>query len=42
VVADFVGLAAAIHLVAALTFFSGLVVVRAMRRPSPAPFAAGA
>jgi len=38
-VADFVGLAAAIHLVAALTFISGLVVVLAMRRPSPAPVA---
>ncbi|PYR48590.1 MAG: MFS transporter, partial [Acidobacteria bacterium] len=36
-VADLVGLAAAIHLVAALTFISGLVVARAMRKPSPAP-----
>src|SRR5438128_10388634 len=42
VVADFVGLAAAIHLVGALTFVSGLVVVRAMRRPSPTPAAARA
>jgi predicted MFS family arabinose efflux permease len=39
VVADFVGLAAAIHLVAALTLVSGLVVVGAMRRPSQAPVA---
>jgi MFS family permease len=38
-VADFVGLAAAIHLVAALTLISGLVVVWAMRRPRPAPVA---
>jgi MFS family permease len=35
-VADFVGLGAAIHLVAALTFVSGLVVARAMRQPRPA------
>jgi MFS family permease len=39
VVADVVGLAAAIHLVAALTFVSGLVVVAAMRRPGQAPVA---
>src|SRR5213594_4950241 len=38
-VADFVGLAAAIHLVAALTLMSGLVVVWTMRRPRPAPVA---
>jgi MFS family permease len=38
-VADFVGLAAAIHLVAALTLMSGLVVVWMMRRPRPAPVA---
>ena len=36
-VADFVGLGAAIHLVAALTFASGLVVVRAMKKPRPTP-----
>jgi len=35
--ADLVGLGAAIHLVAALTFISGLVVARAMRKLSPAP-----
>src|SRR5438093_12596995 len=35
--ADLVGLGAAIHLVAALTFVSGLVVARAMERPRPAP-----
>ncbi len=34
-VADFVGLGAAIHLVAALTFISGLVVARAMKKPRP-------
>ena len=39
IVADFVGLAAAIHLVAALTLVSGLVVVWAMRKPRPAPVA---
>jgi MFS family permease len=39
VVADLVGLAAAIHLVAALTLVSGLVVIRAMGRPSPRPIA---
>ncbi len=39
VVADFVGLGAAIHLVAALTFVSGLVVIRAMREPRPVPVA---
>jgi MFS family permease len=37
VVADFVGLGAAIHLVAALTLGSGLVVVGAMRKPRPVP-----
>jgi len=37
IVADLVGLAAAIHLVAALTLISGLVVVRAMRKPTPSP-----
>ncbi len=37
VVADLVGLAAAIHLVAALTFLSGLVVARVMARPAPIP-----
>jgi MFS family permease len=36
-VADLVGLEAAIHVVAALTFVSGLVVARAMGKPSPAP-----
>jgi MFS family permease len=39
VVADLVGLAAAIHLVAALTLASGLVVVWAMRKPSRTPVA---
>jgi MFS family permease len=34
-VADFVGLGAAIHLVAAMTFVSGLAVVLAMRAPRP-------
>jgi MFS family permease len=34
-VADLVGLGAAIHLVAALTLVSGLVVARAMREPRP-------
>jgi MFS family permease len=34
-VADLVGLGAAIHLVAALTLASGLVVARAMREPRP-------
>jgi MFS family permease len=38
-VADLVGLEAAIHVVAALTFVSGLVVARAMGKPSPAPIA---
>ena len=42
VVADLVGLAAAIHLVAALTLVSGLVVVRAMGRTSPRPIPARA
>jgi MFS family permease len=41
-VADLVGLEAAIHVVAALTFVSGLVVARAMGKPSPAPIAVGA
>jgi MFS family permease len=41
-VADLVGLGAAIHLVAALTLLSGVVVARAMRKPSPAPIAVGA
>lgn len=34
-VADFVGLGAAIHLVGGLTLASGLMVVRAMRKPRP-------
>jgi MFS family permease len=38
-VADLVGLEAAIHVVAALTLVSGLVVARAMGKPSPAPIA---
>jgi MFS family permease len=38
-VADLVGLGAAIHLIAALTFLSGLVVVSAMRTSRPAPVA---
>jgi predicted MFS family arabinose efflux permease len=38
-VADLVGLGAAIHLVAALTLLSGLVVMRAMRPPQPAAVA---
>jgi MFS family permease len=42
VVADLVGLAAAIHLVAALTLISGLVVVRAMGKPSARPIPARA
>jgi MFS family permease len=37
--ADLVGLAAAIHLVAALTLLSGLVVVYVMRRPQATPVA---
>jgi MFS family permease len=41
-VADLVGLGAAIHLVAALTFVSGLVVTGVMRKPRPAPLAVGA
>jgi MFS family permease len=36
-VADLVGLEAAIHLVAVLTLASGIVVARAMRRPAPIP-----
>jgi MFS family permease len=39
-VADLVGLGAAIHLVAGLTLVSGLVVAWAMRPPRPAPLAA--
>jgi MFS family permease len=39
-VADFVGLGAAIHLVAALTLVSGLVVAWVMRQPRAAPIAA--
>jgi MFS family permease len=43
VVADLVGLGAAIHLVAALTLISGLVVVRAMgRKTEPRPIPARA
>jgi len=42
VVADLVGLGAAIHLVAALTLISGLVVVQAMGRASPRPIPARA
>jgi MFS family permease len=34
-VADFVGLGAAIHLVALLTLLSGLLVIRVMARPAP-------
>ena len=41
-VADVVGLGAAIHVVAALTFVSGVVVAGAMRRPRAAPVAVGA
>ena len=37
IVADLVGLAAAIHLVAAVTLISGLVVARAMRKPTASP-----
>ena len=40
IVADVVGIEAAIHLVAALTLGSGLVVVRAMGRRSPSPISA--
>ena len=40
-VADLVGLGAAIHLVAALTFVSGVVVAGVMRRPRPAPLPVG-
>lgn len=39
-VADAVGLGAAIHLVAVLTLVSGLVVTWAMRQPRPAPIPA--
>jgi MFS family permease len=39
IVADFVGLGAAIHLVAALTLASGLVVAGVMRKPRPVPAA---
>jgi MFS family permease len=41
-IADAVGLEAAIHVVAALTFLSGVVVGRAMRQPASAPAAARA
>jgi MFS family permease len=41
-VADLVGLGAAIHLVAALTLASGLVVARVMRKPRPVPLAVAA
>jgi MFS family permease len=41
-VADFVGLGAAIHLVAALTLISGLVVAWVMRQPRAAPIPARA
>jgi hypothetical protein len=41
-VADFVGLGAAIHLVAALTLISGFVVAWVMRQPRAAPIAAPA
>jgi MFS family permease len=41
-VADLVGLGAAIHLVAALTLFSGVVVVMMMERPRPMPVVAPA
>jgi MFS family permease len=39
-IAEAVGLGAAIHVVAALTFLSGAVVVGAMRRPAPMPVSA--
>ena len=42
VVADLVGFGAAIHLVAALTLVSGLVVARLMERPAPRPVTAPA
>jgi MFS family permease len=42
VVADLVGFGAAIHLVAALTLVSGLVVARVMERPTPRPVTAPA
>jgi MFS family permease len=42
VVADLVGFGAAIHLVAALTLVSGLVVARVMERPAPRPVTASA
>ena len=42
VVADLVGFGAAIHLVAALTLVSGLVVARVMERPAPRPVTAPA
>jgi MFS family permease len=41
-VADLVGLGVAIHLVAALTFVSGLVVAGVMRKPRAAPLAVAA
>jgi MFS family permease len=42
VVADLVGFGAAIHLVAALTLVSGLIVARVMERPAPRPVTAPA
>jgi MFS family permease len=42
VLADLVGFGAAIHLVAALTLVSGLVVARVMERPAPKPVTAPA
>jgi MFS family permease len=42
VVADLVGFGAAIHLVAALTLVSGLLVARVMERPAPRPVTAPA
>jgi MFS family permease len=42
IVADVVGLGAAIHLVALLTLLSGLLVMRLMARPAPAPIAVSA
>jgi hypothetical protein len=42
VVADLVGLGAAIHLVALLTLLSGLLVMRAMAQPAPVAIASSA
>ena len=42
IIADFVGLGAAIHLVAALTFLSGIVVMYAMAERMAVPAAASA